>query len=87
MPTYIAPGDLKTIIVEYLLGTPELLMFALLLGVSFLSAKFSISNRNFMLILIVSSIIFAGIIGQAVYILILLIVGFITFKTFGKILT
>lgn len=88
MPTdYIAPGDLKKLIVEYLLGSPELLMFTLLIGVSYLSAKYEMSNRNFMLILITSSLIFAGVIGEAVYILILLMIGFVSFKTFARILS
>lgn len=88
MPTdFIQPGNLKKIILEYLLGSPELFIFVLLIGISFLSAKFQLSNRNFMLILVISSLIFAGILGQAVYILILIIVGFVIFKGIGRFYT
>ena len=85
IPTdYIAPGDIKKLILEYFLGTPELLMFALLIGISFMSAKFNMSNKNFSLILIISSLIFAGIIGQAIYVLVLIVVGFVIFKAVGR---
>lgn len=84
---YIAPGNIRKIVLEYLIGSPELLIFALLIGVSYLSAKFQMSNRNFMLILIISSMVFAGILGEALYILILLIIGFVTYKTFARILS
>lgn len=85
--TFINPGDLKTIFLEYFLGSPQLLMFALLILISYMSAKYQMSNRNFMIILLVSSLIFAGIIGEAVYILIIILVGFVIFKTIGKFFT
>lgn len=84
---FINPGDIKKLFLEYFLGTPELLMFALLIGVSFLAAKFEMSNRNFMLILVISGLIFAGILGQAVYILIIVLVGFVVFKMMGRFFT
>lgn len=85
--TFINPGDLKTIFLEYFLGSPQLLMFALLIFISYISAKYQMSNRNFMIILLVSSLIFAGIIGEAVYILIIILVGFIIFKIIGRFFT
>lgn len=88
MPTtYIAPGDIKKILLEYLLGTPQLLFFAILMGVSYFSAKYNLSNKNFMLILIISSLIFAGILGEAMYILIFVIIGFVLFKGIGRFFT
>ena len=88
MPTdFIQPGNVKKLILEYLLGSTELFVFALLIGISFLSAKFQFSNRNFMLILIISSMIFAGVLGQAIYVLVLIIVGFVIFKAIGRFYT
>ncbi len=84
---FIEPGNVKKILLEYLLGSPELLFFAILIFISFLSAKFQMTNRNFMIILVVSSLIFAGIIGDATYILILIITGFVMFKGVGKYFT
>jgi len=78
---------LKTIFLEYFLGSPQLLMFALLIGISYLAAKFQFSNRNFMIILVITALIFAGVIGQAVYILIIIILGFVIFKTIGRFFT
>jgi len=88
MPTtYINPGDIKTILLDYFLGTPQLLVFAILLAISFFSAKYGLSNKNFMLILIISSLIFAGFLGEAIYIFILILVGLITFKSIGRFFT
>ena len=88
MPTtFINPGDIKTIFLEYFLGSPALLVFAILLIISFLSARFQMSNKNFMMILVISSLIFAGILGQAVYIFIIIILGFVIFKIIGRFFT
>ncbi len=84
---FIEPGNVKKIFLEYFLGSPELLFFGILILISFLSAKFQMSNRNFMIILVVSSLIFAGILGDAIYILILIITGFVIFKGIGKYFT
>jgi len=84
---FIYPGDLRTIFLQYFLGSPQLLMFMILFSISFLSAKFQLSNQNFMIILIISSLIFAGIIGQAIYVLIIMLIGFVLFKTIGKFFT
>ncbi len=40
-----------------------------------------------MIILVVSSLIFAGLMGDAIYILILIITGFVIFKGVGKYFT
>ncbi len=84
---FIEPGNVKKIFLEYFLGSPDLLFFAILVLISFLSAKFQMSNRNFMIILVVSSLIFAGLLGQAIYILILIVTGFVIFKGVGRYFT
>lgn len=82
---YISPFDFRKIFVDIFLGSQELVAFALVLLISFASAKFGMSNRNFMLILSISSVILAGILGEAVYILVLVVIGFIIFKTMSRI--
>lgn len=84
MPTYIKPFDLKKIILDLFLGHPSILAFATVILISFLSAKYNMSNRNFMLILMVSSIIMAGFMGEAIYIIILVVLGFVIFKNLSR---
>lgn len=84
---YIQPFDFKKIFVDYFLGSTELFIFAFMILISFACAKFSMSNRLFLIVLSVCSLIFAGILGQAVYILIIFIIGFLSFKAIAKIVT
>lgn len=87
MATYINPFDFRTIFVNYFLGGTELFIFAFIILISFACAKFGMSNRIFMMILAISSLIFAGVLGQAVYILIIFVIGFISFKAIGRLVT
>ena len=84
MGEYISPLNLKKIFMEYLLGSQELFVFALLLVISFASAKFQFSNKIFELILVISSMMFSIYLGQAFYFIILVILGFVLFKGFGR---
>ena len=84
MGTYIEPFDVKKIILDLFLGHPSILAFASVVLISFLSAKFGMSNKNFMLILTISSIILAGYMGQAIYIIILVILGFVIFYSLSR---
>lgn len=84
---FINPLDLKKIFVDYFLGSNELFIYAFMILISFVCAKFGMSNRLFLIVLAVSSLIMAGVLGQAVYILIIFIIGFVAFKAIGKIVT
>lgn len=84
MGDYINPLDIKTVILDIFLGHPSIIAFAAVILISFASAKFNMSNKNFMLILMVSSIILAGYMGEAIYIIILLILGFVIFKSLSR---
>ncbi len=84
MGTYIEVFDIKTVILDLFLGHPSIIAFGTIILISFLSAKFNMSNKNFMLILMVSSIILAGYIGQVIYIIILMIIGFVIFKSLSR---
>ena len=47
---------------------------------SFAAAKMGMSNKIFMILLAIGSIIFSVVLGEAFYILVILIIGIITFK-------
>jgi len=78
---WVEPLDLKTIIIEYLLGSVELFILALVLILSLVCAKFGVSTRNYLILLVVSSLILSSYLGQAIYVLIILLVGFVSFKS------
>ena len=84
MGTFINPLDIKTILLDLFLGHPSLIAFAVVILISFVSAKFGMSNRNFMIILVIGSITFAGFMGEAIYIIILVALGFVIFKNFSR---
>jgi len=84
MGTYIEPLDIKKVILDLFLGHPSILAFASIILISFLAAKFNMTNRNFLLILMISSIILAGYMGEAIYIIILVLIGFIIFKSLSR---
>ena len=82
---YISPFDIKTLLMDVLIGNAEILAFGIILIISLVSAKFGISNNNFLLILVISSIIMSAWIGQALYIIVLVMTGFIVFKSLAKV--
>lgn len=82
--TFISPFDFRKILIDYFLGTQELFVFAFIMVLSFAGAKFGMSNRVFLTILVISSIIMGAFLGQAMYILILIIAGLIIFKGVSK---
>jgi len=84
---YIDPLDLKTILINYLLGTTELFMFALIIVLSIICAYYQMSNRIYFIILIISSIIMAGYLGQSIYVLIIFLIGTVTYKGIGAMMT
>ena len=87
MGTFLNPLDFKAIFVDTLLGGTALLFYALIILISFICAKFGMSNRLFLIILLIACLLFASYIGQAVYILILMIIGFISFKAISRLFT
>ena len=82
--TFIEPFDLKTILIQYFLGSQELLVYAFLIIISFACAKLGMSNRLFLGVLAITSLIMASFLGEAIYILILMIIGFSVFKIIGS---
>jgi len=88
MPSeYINVLDLKKIFIEYFLGSQELFMFAFLILISFICAKMGISNKIFMVILAITSLLFSVYLGQAIYVLIVFLIGYVSFKSIGRLVT
>ena len=84
---YLNSFDFGKIFQEYFLGSAELFTYAFIIVLSFTCAKFQMSNRVYLILLAISGLIFSFILGQAVYILIILIVGFVSFKSLARLLT
>jgi len=84
---YINPLDLRKIFVDYFLGSSQLFTYAFVFLFSFICAYFQMSSRVFMVLLVLSSLIFSFMLGQPIYILIILVVGYISFKSLARILT
>ena len=87
MGTYISPFDFKKIFLEIFLGSQQLFIFSFLIIISFISAKYGMSNRLYMILLAISSLIFGIYLGGAVYILVLFLVGYISFKSIARLVT
>lgn len=87
MGNYIAPLDLRKILIDYFLGSTVLFSFALILIYSFVAAKFSFSNKIYYTLLVIISVIMGVYLGEALYVLILIITGFGVFKIAGKFVT
>lgn len=85
--TFINPLDAKTILIDYFLGGTQLFMFAFIIAFSYACAKFNMSNKIYLVLLSISALIFAGYMGQAVYILIILVIGFVSFKSIARLIT
>lgn len=81
---FVQPFDFKTIILNYFLGDQNLFIYLLVVGIAFVCAYFQMSNRNFLIILILASTLFAFYLGSGVYFLILLAIGLIVYKSFSR---
>jgi len=81
---YINPFDFKKVLMEYFLGSPEFFSFAFILLISFSCAKFGISNKIYFLLLTLSSLMFGLYLGNAILVLILFLVGYLSFKLIAR---
>lgn len=84
MATFIEPFDFYTIFVNYFLGSLSLFFFALVIVVSYACASFSMSNRNYYMLLAIISILFSAYLGEAVYFILFFVVGIASFLAISK---
>ena len=87
MANYIAPFDFRKILVNLFLGNIELFMFGFVIVFSFASAKMGMSNRIFMILLAIGSIIFGGVMSSGIYTLAILLIGLLTYKGVSRLVT
>lgn len=85
MAEFINIFDFRKIFVEYFLGTFELFAFAFVLILSYSCARLQVSNKIYVILLLIGSIMFSVYIGEALFFLILFVAGIIIFKILSKI--
>jgi hypothetical protein len=83
---FVEPFDLKSVYITYFLGNQLLFPFFFVMLLSYGSAYLGISNKIFLILLGLGSLMFGAVMGQAYYILALFMVGFVIYKIFGRIL-
>jgi len=74
-------------LVDVFLGNIELFMFGFIIVFSFAAAKLGMSNKIFMILLAIGSIIFGGVMDSGIYTLAILVIGLITYKGVSRIVT
>lgn len=81
MPTYINPLDLETILVGYFLGGTQYFAYVFVILVSYACAKYQIADRYYLTILALGSIMFGIYLGESLFVVVLLFIGYISFKS------
>ena len=84
MGDFINPFDFRKIFLEYFLGNAELFIFAFFIIYSLVAAKAGFSDKIYLILLAISSIIFVFITGQIVFIIILIVISYVVFKSIGR---
>jgi hypothetical protein len=88
MADFIQPFDLKTLFVDYFLGSMELFVFGFVLIFSFVCAKYGMSNRLYLTLLVVSLILVSFLTGiSGIYVLVIVFLGFIIFSAIAKLVS
>lgn len=85
MGQFIEVFDFKNILLNFFLGNQILFVGALFIIISAMCGYYQMSNRIYAIIMILSFILFAVFIGEAVILAIVCIVGLIVFKILGSI--
>lgn len=85
--TFISPLDLKMIFLNYFLGSTALFFGVMIMVYSYVAARMQMSQKVFLITLVVVVIILIGAIGQAIFLLIFLVICFVIFKWVGRIPT
>ena len=85
MSEFVKPFDLRKIYMEYFLGSEILFVGAFVILFSFFAATLKMPERVYFSLLILGSIMFAALLGEAIYVLVLILLGFVIFKSIGRI--
>lgn len=81
MVEFIQPFDFKRIIVDYLLGDIQIFPFIFVIAISLIAGYLGMSKRIFGVSLMITSITFGFVLGSAILAFVLLVTGFILFRT------
>jgi hypothetical protein len=88
--TFIQPLDLYNILVNFFLGSADLFVFVFVIAFSFISAKYNLPNKIYLTLMAIGLIMFSVIsqktVGQSIYVLIIFLVGVVTFKGVSRIM-
>lgn len=88
MPTtFINPLDLRKLLLEYFIGDGVLFAFFFIIIYSFGAAKAGFSDKLYFFLLMLGSILFAAYMGQAIYVVILVLFGGAIFKAISRFMT
>lgn len=85
MGTYIDPFNFGKVFLDYFLGGTNLFLFAFIILTSAAAAKFQLKDKVFIPLLVVGALIFSTFVGEAVYALIIILVGLAVYKGVSKI--
>ncbi|MFW6225649.1 MAG: hypothetical protein ACOC3V_01655 [bacterium] len=80
MAKYIEPFNFQEILINYFLGSGELFSFAFIILFSYGCAKYQMSNKVFLTLLVISSSLMAFWLGEVIYFILLFLTGLIISK-------
>jgi len=84
MGTYIEPFDFKKILIDYFLGNQVLFLGFFVIVMSAVCGYYQMTNRVFIILILISSLLLATYLGEAVVFAILVLAGIIIFKMFAR---
>jgi hypothetical protein len=85
--TYINPFDFRKLLLDYFIGDGLLFAFVFIIVYSLAAARFQFSDKLYFFLLILGSILFGAYMGEAIYIVILIIFGGAIFKAISRFVT
>lgn len=87
MGNYIDPLNFRKVLIDTFLGNQILFASLFIIVISAVCGYYQMSNRVYALILVVTSILVAAYLGEAIAFVILVLLGFIVFKTIASVVT
>ncbi len=84
MGTYIEPFDFRKILIDTFLGNQILFFAFFVIVISMACGYYRMSDKIYGIILVISSLLFAGYVGEAIVFVILVLLGFIVFKIMAR---
>jgi len=86
MGEFIEPFDFETIYLKYFIGNYLLFFYIFVMVLSFVCAYYNMSNRNYFILLAITSVIFAVYLEAAIMFILFFILGLFCYNAFRKLL-